>query len=158
MRLHRKVREALNRAAQKECRTVASLLNKVIADYLEKEGYLVKPGFGEERRRFPRRKINLPVTTFPDRELKSEGFPGVVLDLSMGGLLLTYAKGTEIRFTSKGGLPRLRVCFHFPTAEKELSFDCVARHMRDMGSEIQVGASFDHPGKSDLLKLNSYLM
>ena len=158
MRLSRGVREALNRAAKKECRTVASLLNKVISDYLRKEGYLLKLEFGEERRRFPRSKINLPVTTFLEREPESEGSPGVVLDVSMSGVLVAYAKGSQIRFASNGGLPRFRVCFHFQKAEKELSFDCVARHLRDIGSEIQVGAGFDHPSKSDLQKLNSFLM
>jgi predicted DNA-binding protein len=158
MRLSRQFREALNRAAQKECRTVASLVNKVISDYLEKEGYLLKPEFEEERRRFPREKINLPITTFLEGELKDEAFPGVVLDVSMGGVLLTYAKGTDIRFTSKGGLPYFKVCLYLPKAEKQLSLDCVARHMRDIGSEIQVGTSFDHPSKSDLQQLSSYLI
>jgi hypothetical protein len=158
MRLSRKFRDALNRAAQKECRTVASLLNKIIADYLEKEGYLSKSEFEDERREFPREKINLPVLTFPEGELKSEAFPGVVLDVSLGGVLLTYAKGTEIRFTSKGGLPYFKVCLGLPKAEKQLSLDCVARHMRDIGSEIQVGTSFDHPSKSDLQELSSYLI
>ena len=158
MRLSRKFREALNRAAQKECRTVASLANKAIADYLEKEGYLSKSELDGERRRYPREKINLPVTTFPEGESKGEAFPGVVLDVSMGGVLLTYAKGTEIRFTSKGGLPYIKVCLYLPTAEKELSLDCVARHMRDMGREIQVGTSFDRPSKNDLQQLSSYLI
>jgi PilZ domain len=157
MRLSRKFRDALNRAAQKECRTVASLVNKIISDYLEKEGYLLNSGFDEERRSFPREKINLPVTTFLQGELKGEAFPGVVLDVSLGGVLLTYAKGTEIRFTSKGGLPYFKVCLYLPKAEKQLSLDCVARHMRDIGSEIHVGTSFDHPSKNDLQQLNTYL-
>jgi hypothetical protein len=158
MRFSRKFREALNRAAQKECRTVASLVNKVITDYLEKEGFLLKTEFEEERRRFPREKINLPVTTFLEGELKGEAFPGVVLDVSMGGVLLTYAKGTDIRFTSKGGLPYFKVCLYLPKAEKQLSLDCVARHMRDIGSEIQVGTSFNHVSKSDLQQLSTYLI
>jgi hypothetical protein len=158
MRISRKFREALNRAAQKECRTVASLVNKVVSDYLDKEGYLLKSEFEDERRRFPREKINLPVTTFLEGEPKGEAFPGVVLDVSMGGVLLTYAKATEIRFTSKGGLPYFKVCLDLPKMEKQLSLDCVARHMRDIGSEIQVGTSFDHPSKNDLQRLNYFLI
>ena len=45
---------------------MASLVNKIIADYLEKEGYLSKSEFEDERREFPREKINLPVLTFPE--------------------------------------------------------------------------------------------
>ncbi len=158
LRLSREFREALNRAAQKECRTVASLVNKAISEYLGKEGYLLKPEFDEERRRFPRERINLPVITFPQDESRGEAFPGVVLDVSMGGVLLTYAKGTEVRFSSKGGLPYFKVCLCLPRAKDQLSLDCVARHMRDVGSEIQVGTSFHNPSKSDLHLLRSYLI
>ena len=158
MRISRKFREALNKAAQKECRTVASLLNKVISDYLDREGYLLKSESEEERRRSPREKINLPVTTFLEGGLEDEAFPGVVLDVSMGGVLLTYAKGTEIRFASRGGLPCFKVRLYLPRGEKHLTLDCVARHMRDIGTEIQVGTSFEHPSKNDLRQLNSYLI
>ena len=64
MRMNSKVREALKRAAKKEYRTVASLLDKIITDYLEKEGFLLRPEFGAERRKFPRRKITLPAKTY----------------------------------------------------------------------------------------------
>ena len=158
MRISSKVREALNRAAKKECRTVASLFNKVITDYLEKEGFFPRLPFGEERRNFPRTRISLPTTTYLEKGLKAEAFPGVALDISRGGVLVTYAKGTDIRFTSKGELPRFRVSFHLLKGNKQLCFDCIARHMRDVGREIQVGANFSHPWENDLQNLAAYLM
>jgi hypothetical protein len=158
MRMSSKLREALRRAAKKERRTVASLLDKIITDFLQKEGFLSAPELGGERRRFVRKKITLPAKTILGTGTKKETSPGVILDLSRGGVLVTYVKGSEIKFTSKGELPRFRVCFHVPQARKELCFDCVARHMRDAGEAILVGASFSGPSKKSVEKLAPYLM
>ncbi|MBW1821727.1 MAG: hypothetical protein JRI92_08165, partial [Deltaproteobacteria bacterium] len=60
------VRESLKRAAREDRRTVASLLDKIILDYLENERNLQlsetetdRRGF-QDRRRFKRKKIALP--------------------------------------------------------------------------------------------------
>jgi hypothetical protein len=157
LRMSSRVREALKKAAMKERRTVASLLDKIITDYLGKEGILTGPEFGIERRRFPRKKTTLPARTFLGTK-SGDVFPGVVLDMSMGGVLVTYPKGLEIRFTSMGELAHFELCFVLPRADAELYFDCRARHMRDTGNEIQVGATFNKPEGKYLQQLNSYLM
>lgn len=113
---------------------------------------------GGERRRFPRKKITLPARTIVGTGSKRETFPGVVLDLSQGGVLVTYPKGSEIKFTSKGELPRFKVCFRAPQGRKELCFHCIARHMRDAGEEIQVGAGFSDLQEKSLQKLAPLLM
>ncbi|MCU0595565.1 MAG: PilZ domain-containing protein [Desulfobacterota bacterium] len=158
MRMSSKIRDALRRAAKKERRTVASLLDKVITDFLQKEGLFPGPELGGERRRFPRKKITLPATTIHGAGKKAETYPGVILDISRGGILVTYAKGSEIQFTSRGELPRFRVCFQAPQSRKEIHFDCIARHMRDTGEAIQVGANFSDPNEKDLQRLAPYLM
>jgi len=158
MRMSSKLREALRRAAKKERRTVASLLDKIITDFLQKEGFLSGFELCGERRRFPRKKITLPGRTILGAASKQEIFPGVIMDLSKGGVLVTYVKGSEIKFTSKGELPHFRVSFHVPQTRKELCFDCVARHMRDTGEAIQVGASFSDPNEKSIQKLAPYLM
>jgi PilZ domain len=158
MRMSSNIREALRRAAKKERRTVASLLDKVITDFLQKEGFFLGSELGGERRRFPRKKITLPATTILRSGSKAETYPGVILDISRGGVLVTYAKGSEMKFTSKGELPHFRVCFQVPQSRKELCFDCVARHMRDAGEEIQVGANFSDPSEKNLQRLAPYLM
>jgi hypothetical protein len=157
MRMSSRVREALKKAATKERRTVASLLDKVITDYLAKEGFLTGLEFDMERRKFPRKKVTLPAKTFLKTESQKEAFPGVVLDISMGGLLLTYPKGSEIRFTSMGELPHFEVCIEIPREDEELLFECETRHMRDTGDQIQVGAAFRDPKGSYLQKLGNYL-
>ena len=158
IRMNSRVRETLKKAATKERRTVASLLDKIIIDYLAKTGFLAGPEFGAERRRCPRKKITMPAKTFMKREAEKEVVPGVVLDISFGGVLVTYPKGSEIRLTPMWELPHFEVCFELPGDDEALYFDCEARHMRDSGDEIQVGATFSNPRGTHLQKLNSYLM
>lgn len=158
MRMNSKIREALGRAAKKERRTVASLLDKVITDFLQKEGFFLGSEMSGERRRFHRKKVTLPATTILKSGSRSQAYPGVILNISRGGVLVTYAKGGDMQFTSKGELPHFRMCFSVPQSRKELCFDCVARHMRDTGEEIQVGASFIDPSEEKLQRLAPYLM
>lgn len=52
LRIDSKVKEALKAAARKDHRTVSSLLEKLIFDYLIKEGYdLPEDGQGPKRRK-----------------------------------------------------------------------------------------------------------
>jgi hypothetical protein len=155
MRMNSKIREALGRAAKKERRTVASLLDKVITDFLQKEGFFLSSEMSGERRRFHRKKLTLPAMTILKNGSKSQAHPGVILNISIGGVLVTHAKGGDMQF---GELPHFRVCFSVPQNRKELCFDCVARHMRDTGEEIQVGANFIEPSEEKLQKLAPYLM
>lgn len=158
MRMNRRVRETLSRIAKKNHRSVASLLYKIVADYLTKEGYLEGLEFDTERRRFPRKKITLPVKTFMKAGSEEKVFPGAALDISMGGALVTYPKGSEMTFTYIGEHPLFELCFEQPQANGDLRFSCEARHMRNTESEIQIGAAFNDPDENCLKKPSNYYM
>ena len=153
MRMSSRVREALKKTAQKEHRTVASLLDKIIIEYLSQEGHI---NLDAERRNFSRTRITLPAKSIIKEGGQEKSFPGVVLDLSMGGVLLTYPKGSDIPFSSVGKLPRFELCIEDPHSHEQLNINCDTRHMRDTGNEIQVGASFIEPGEDELQKLAAY--
>jgi PilZ domain/Arc-like DNA binding domain len=153
MRMSSRVREALKKAAQKERRTVASLLDKIIIEYLSQEGHI---NLDAERRNHRRTRITLPARSIVSEGSQKKSFPGVVLDLSMGGVLLTYAKGSDIPFSSVGKLPRFELCLEDPRSHDQLNMKCDTCHMRDTGNEIQVGARFIDPGEQDLEKLAAY--
>jgi hypothetical protein len=157
MRMSTRVREALTVAANKERRTAASLLDKVITDYLTKEGFLREPEFEAERRRLPRKKITMPAKTLLKAGAEEEAFPCAVLDISLGGVLVTYPKGSGVRFASTGELPQFELRLELPPAYEALCFNCDTRRMHDTGSGIQVGATYRNPTGSCLQKLDSYL-
>jgi hypothetical protein len=151
VRMSRRVREALRKAAFKERRTVASLLDKIVADYLLKEGFLKDPELSTERRASPRKKLAIPAKTV----LENETFRGVILNMSMGGVLITYAKASGIKVRSVGELIPFEVCLDIPKEKTEICLDCQARHMRDTGSEIEIGAAFINAERDRLQKLST---
>ena len=72
--------------------------------------------------------------------------------------MVGYPRGSDIRFTSTGKLPGFEVCFELPLTKAQLRFECDARHMRDVGNEIQVGVAFRNPNREDLERLKGYVM
>ncbi len=158
MRMSRRVREALKKAARRERRTVASLLDKVISDYLEREGFLPHNSTPEERRRFPRKQVTLPAITFLRTESEVKTFSSMVLDMSLGGVLFSYPKGSDIRLDSLGQLPRFVLAVQLPNGGHVLHLDCDTRRIAEVGDEIQVGATFSNLKDEELERLGSYLM
>ena len=157
MRISKSVLTALKKQAEKERRTVASLLDKIIMDFLDVKGLAVNEGSSRERRRFPRKRITLPGLTRIVGGHKVENLPGVILDLSMNGVLLTYPKGSEIKITNVGELPDFKLQFMLPHLEEKVDIPCHTQRVLDAGSEIQVGATFMHTEDLAIEKLKTYL-
>ena len=127
-----------------------------MTDYLEKEGFLLPPDHGKEQRKYLRKKITLPATTLLRTDREVMNVPCVILDISMGGVLLTYPKGSNIHFPTADKLPPFELRFGIPQMQEPLIFDCDARRMHDTGKEIQIGATFRQPSPKHLRQLNDY--
>ncbi len=97
IRMANLVRDTLRRAATKERRTVASLLDKIILNYLEEQRYLLPHETGNDRRVHQRSKITLPAMTIMENGYKNSSYPCVITDIAMGGVNITYPKGSQIR-------------------------------------------------------------
>ncbi len=152
------VREALKRAAKKERRTVASLLDKIILDYLEEQRYLLPSETGSDRRNFQRNKITLPATTIINHGVTNETFPCVVIDIAMGGVLITYPKGSPVKTIFMQELRNFTLSFKLPETGDELHFLCDPRRMVEADNEIQVGAVLSETDEEALEKLKTYLI
>jgi hypothetical protein len=157
LRMNTAVREALQRVAQTERRSLSSLLDKIISGYLEEGEVLPQTGFAWDQRRFPRVRVNLPARAKVASGSNPREYACVVLDLSLGGALLTYPRGSNLQVIANGKLPSFELSFQLPQAEEELHFHCRARHISESGGGLQVGAVFDEPAEKDLTKLQAYL-
>ena len=158
MRMSSRVRDSLKLAARKERRTVASLLDKIISDYLETAGFLKDSTVGEEKRKFSRKKVPLPAKTLLRQGSEVMALASVILDISPGGVLVTHPKPAQIRFSSIGELPQFEINFDPPSAGRKMCLKCDGRHIRDTGNEIQIGAAFTDPSEEDVAALETYLM
>lgn len=157
LRLNRKVREALKKAAAIKCRTMASLLDKLIMDYLKGEGFLTRMELGEEKRRFKRKIIPLPSRTILKTNGKTDSIPSVVKDISMGGVKVVFTREVENRITTSSMLPHFDISVDFPRDNRQLTFECDMRHVNKTDSEIQIGAAFENMNKKKIGQLKNYL-
>ena len=158
MRMSQKVRDLLNKAADGEGRTVASLLDKIIIDYLQRKGYLRRQDLKQDQRVVERKKIILPAIAMQERTGKAGNYPCLVRDISTGGVLLGFPKGSSFNISSRGELPRFQLALTIPDVPESVQFDCAARHMRDTGEEIQMGCMFEPYPFQDQQTLQKYLV
>ena len=157
LRMNSKVREALKKAAELKCRTMASLLDKIIMDYLKGEGFLTRTGLGEEKRRFKRKIIPLPSRTILKTNGKMDSIPSVVKDISMGGVKVVFPREVEKKITTSSMLPHFDISVDFPGDNRQLTIECDMRHMNKTDSEIQIGAAFENMNKKKIGELQNYL-
>lgn len=155
--MNKAVREALQQEAQKERRSLSSLLDKVIMDYLAKINIVPREGFPGDQRRYPRSRVNLPARATVANGSGATAYPCVVLDLALGGVLVAYPKGSGIHMVADGKLPSFELSFELPQTEELLRFHCRARHITENNGGLQVGATFDEPAEEALTKLQAYL-
>lgn len=157
IRMTSALRMALTRAARKERRTVASLLDKIILDYLESEGFVDATIIGSDRRKFKRVPSVLPATSRVNLDSGVEEHACVILNLSMGGVLVGFPKGSTVKLSMEGTLPHFELCFQLPKTSNTVHFDCRAHRINDTEGGIQVGAMFaNSPSKHSQL-LDAYL-
>ena len=158
------VRESLKSAARKERRTVASLLDKIILDYLEDERYLQLPETGtdrrgfQDRRGFKRKKITLPATLTIKVGEKTETFACVILDIAMGGVLVSFLRSSKIKLSTTEDIPHFKLSFHLPQIKNRLHFQCDTLRIIEKDREIQIGAVIREPDDKTLKQLKFYLI
>ncbi len=157
IRMNVLVRDALKRAAIKERRTVASLLDKIILDYLEGERYLFPFDTDSERRKCQRRKITLPAISIIKSDLKTDVFPCVITDIAISGALINYPIGSPVKSIFMNDIKTFILSFKLPQTGDELKFQCAVRRLIEENGEFQVGAIFDELQDVTLDKLKDYL-
>lgn len=156
LRMSRELRDALKKAAREESRTVASLLDKIIREYLAQKGFYSRMDGSKDQRWFTRKDIFKPATIFVDEESEPKQAEIVVLNISLGGVLIGYPKNSDFSFFS-GQAPRFELCMDLPDKEQSLCFSCEASRMTDSGYGVQVAANFIDADPNDLHRLRAYL-
>ncbi|MFZ2447313.1 MAG: PilZ domain-containing protein [Syntrophobacteraceae bacterium] len=158
MRMSKKVRAGLEKLASRECRSIASLLDKIIADYLEEQEQFMYATPSVERRRFSRIRTIIPAQTRLFIGDSLAAFPCSILDLSLDGVLIAYPRGSNINAATLGELPKFNLCFELPHSQELLCFDCVVRRVFNVNRDLKVGAAFISRSQEGLEKLDSYLV
>lgn len=157
LRMSTAVREALQDLAKKERRSVASLIDKLIHDYLEAHDMLPEGDTRSDRRQFHRTRVTLPAKATVSVGTEVRDYPCVIQEISSGGALVVYPKGLDLQVVSDGKLPPFELSFVLPQSDDPVKFHCHPRHITENGVGLQVGAMFEDPAEESLTKLRAYL-
>ena len=156
LRMSKAIRDALKAAAKRESRSIASLLDRIIKDYLEKNGFMSDSSAIKEQRWFTRKVIFEPANIFFKTESEIQKKTIVILNISLGGVLIGYPKTSEIDLSLKDK-PNFELCFEPSDQSKQLCFDCEVNRQVDSDYAVQVGAHFVNTQEEDLQSLKAYL-
>ena len=156
LRMSRELRDALKKAAKDESRTVASLLDKIIKDYLTQKGLMSQLDGVKDQRWFTRKEIYQPATIVVEQKTEPQRVEIVVINISLGGVLIGYPKKSNVAFSSDQ-TPRFELCMDLAEEKESIRFQCEASRMTDSGYGVQVAANFIDADPSDLRMLRSYL-
>ncbi len=157
IRINHRIKDLLKMAAEKDRRTMASLIEKIFYDYLEKEGFMTKPDSTSEKRKHYRKGVTLPIKTLCMENDEKCFVSGVVINISKGGAMLLFPKGFGIPFESDNSPSRFKFCVESPKSREEVWFDCETRHWEINDHQIRVGTAFVDP-KQDVIETVSQFL
>ena len=156
LRMSKAIRDALKAAAKKESRSIASLLDRIIKDYLKRNGFLSDSSSIREQRWFTRKEIFEPATIYLKVDSDIEKKTIVILNISLGGVLIGYPKTSDVDLSLEEK-PKFELCLELTNLSKPLCFDCEANRRVDSDHAVQVGAHFVNTNEADLQMLKAYL-
>jgi len=150
------LRKALEKISNEERRSVSSTIENVLYQFLEKGKEL--RSLQGEKRRFPRKKIAAPALIRDARPDQTTPLPGIVLDISLGGLQISVPDTYQIEVKEEGENARISIVFTLPEVKKSLIMQCVPQHVARAEGEMTIGASFADTDFISYQTLQNYLI
>ena len=147
------LREALERVARGERRSLSALIQNVLHDYLNQKRI---PPSDKEKRRHPRREVSLPAfTSLGD----SEGaHPSIIHDISLGGLRLSLPKEARVSIHEDEEKTYIDILFALPAEKSPVKMRCKPGRIRQTNGEIEVGVAFADCDFPNYQKVQNYLI
>ncbi len=148
------LRNALEKVAREERRSLSSVIELILTDYLGKNGAYLKEG---ERRRFSRKKVAIPALIKGSDQKRTVNQAGVIIDLSLGGLRLSLPKECVSAFYTDTEKARFETSFVLPEKNAAIKVVCKPQRLMPSNGNIQVGASFVDVDFVNYQQLHQYL-
>jgi hypothetical protein len=155
VRLSSGMKRAMELAAKRDRRSIASLLEKIVADYLAKEG-IDWEIIQKDRRVYPRKDVSLParlrIQKSPKGYYETEA---LVQNMSLGGAYVTYINGHTYPLAPAS---RVNLVMRIPRSVAPLDLDCRVVHISKNGGKIGVGIQYGLIAKENLAIIDRFLM
>jgi len=144
-------------AAKRDRRSVASLLEKIIADFLAKEGIDWETRIiQKDRRVYPRKDVSLParlrIQKSPKGYYETEA---LVQNMSLGGAYVTYINGSTDPVAPAS---KVNLVVRIPRSVAPLDLDCRVVHFTRDGDKVGVGIQYGLIAKENLAIIDRFLM
>lgn len=122
MRLNRNMKRVLEGLARNDKRSLSSLVENILANYLTEKGIEWEH---KERRNYPRKVIEMPARFSIRGRQASEEFEVFLKDISETGAYAIYRDLESIRkFLKKGISLKAKLIFQVPNSRKPLTLNC----------------------------------
>jgi hypothetical protein len=137
------IKSFLEKIAEKESRSISSVVESIIHNQFKNDKEV--EGVFQNRRRFERKKINIPAYIGDTRWQRHDFVAGTILDISFGGIKMSLPKGTRLEIQNGRQTDEFSIIFSVPTCLWPISMKISPRRVFESGEEIQLGASLINP-------------
>jgi hypothetical protein len=152
-RTSEKLQQILKEIGDEERRSVSSIIEHTLFQYLEERGRT--PGWREEKRRHERKQVAAPALVKSPGSDKVQA--GIVLDVSLGGIRISVAGTFQCETEEEKEPARMSITFTLPEAKKALTVLCVPKHIFSYEDRTTIGACFTDADLATFQGLHDYL-
>jgi hypothetical protein len=150
------IRNSLEKIAEKESRSVPSVVESIICHYLKNDKAV--EGIFQNRRRFERKKITIPAYIGYTRWQHDDFVESTIMDISLGGIKMSIPKGAKVDVKNVQENEELSIIFRIPSCYWPISVKISPQTVFESAEEIQLGASLINPDFQAYSALQKYLM
>jgi hypothetical protein len=156
LRLTSGMRKALDIASTRDRRSVASLLEKIIAEYLDKEGInWEKDSKYRDLRKHSRKDVSLPARLIIQQPPEThEETEALVENMSLGGVYVTYTNGHSSPWELKS---EINLIVRIPKSPDPLELSCRAVRVTRDEQRVGVGLQYGKIDDEDFTLIERYL-
>lgn len=155
-RTSKEIRTALENIAQKNKRSMSSVIEDIISCCLQENKDL--QSFEKEKRRFMRKEVSIPVVVRDPNTDARALQAGRIMDISLGGIRISLPNDFDGEIAVNSHDNELEAIFTLPNEKRPISIKCKPHRFVSAGVENQIGASFVDSDFSSYKTLQSYLM
>lgn len=155
-RVSKDLHESLANIAQKEKRSLSSIIEIVLSNYVtERKSF---KSLTKERRQYPRKGILAPVLIKQHDAGETKLDTGSITDISLGGVRITIPKDAKCVISNDAQTCKFEIIFTLPNENKLVYLTCEPRRVFDDEESMHVGASFIDANFQSYKTLQTYLM
>jgi hypothetical protein len=150
------LRESLQTVALDEKRSLSSIIEFVLTDYLQNRK--ISAAIKDERRQHKRKNISAATLIKQHDSGEARYHTGSIIDISFGGVRIKMPSSIQYEIMSDPKTAKLEIIFTLPNENLPIFITCEPRSFFKTDECIQVGASFVNTDLVSYKALQSYLM